>query len=61
LTELPNLSDEDKRALAERLVRDGYLRQDDRGRYWLTPTGHCAGAMLAAVAMWHAQEGDQPH
>jgi hypothetical protein len=40
LIELPELSDNDKRALAERLVRDGYLHKDERGRYLLTLDGH---------------------
>jgi hypothetical protein len=54
---MTELSDEDKRALAERLVRDGYMHKDERGRYLLTLDGHLAFAMLAAVAVWHAHEG----
>jgi hypothetical protein len=58
------MTDADKRALAERLVQCGFLHKDERGRYLLTLDGQLAGAMLAAVAVWHAQEGEEvvrPH
>jgi hypothetical protein len=50
------LSDEDKRLVAQRLVRDGYLIKDQAGRYLLTELGNAAGLMLFACAAWHERE-----
>jgi hypothetical protein len=53
------LDDDQKRALAERLVREGYLVRDQDGRYLLTRDGNLAGQMLYACAVWHQQEGEK--
>jgi hypothetical protein len=48
----PALTDDEKRALCERLIGWGLMRRDEHGRFLITAAGYDAGAMLAAAAMY---------
>jgi hypothetical protein len=53
---LPQLSDDEKRALCERLEGWGLVRRDEQGRFRITQDGNVAGCMLYAMAIFEEAE-----